>query len=90
MDNSYFRLLVDEPWTERKWNGPRQFQDRSGELMMLPSDIALTEDPAFSHWVHAYADDEDLWRNHFSAAWSKLIENNVEYKHKPVFKKLFG
>lgn len=72
LDNSYFRLLKvsglkrgkrrsdpgiqEEKWTERKWNGPRQFQDSSGKLMMLPSDLALIQDPAFAKWVDLYAE----------------------------------
>jgi cytochrome c peroxidase len=47
MSNEYFRLLVEEKWTEKKWAGPKQFEDRSKELMMLTSDLALVEDPAF-------------------------------------------
>jgi cytochrome c peroxidase len=90
LDNSYFRLLKEEKWTERKWAGPRQFQDSSGKLMMLPSDIALTQDPAFASWVDAYAEDEDRFQADFARAWSKLMELGVEYQPKPVLEKLFG
>jgi len=33
------------------WKGPAQFESKDGTLMMLPSDIVLTKDPAFSAWV---------------------------------------
>lgn len=36
-DNEYFKNLLDLEWTEREWDGPKQFQDQSGELMMLPT-----------------------------------------------------
>jgi len=88
--NDFFRLLLDEKWTERKWNGPRQFEDSSKKLMMLPSDLSLIEDAAFSHWVKAYAADEELFFDHFASAWSKLMELGVNYEAKPVMKKLFG
>ena len=45
--NEYFRLLLDEKWTPKKthkgkpWTGPAQFEDKTGELMMLPTDLAL-------------------------------------------------
>jgi catalase (peroxidase I) len=41
----------DEKWTTKKthkgnkWNGPKQYEDKTGELMMLPGDLALVEDP---------------------------------------------
>lgn len=55
--NDYFRLLLDEKWTERKLAGrPLQYEDSSKKLMMLPSDMALLADPAFAQWVRAYAE----------------------------------
>ena len=90
LDNSYFRLLIEERWTERQWTGPRQFEDSSKSLMMLPTDIALTQDAAFHSWVQAYAEDEDLFRADFAHAWSKLICNGVVYENRPVMKMLFG
>ena len=49
--NEYYRLLLEEKWTVKKthkgkpWKGPKQYEDPSGELMMLPGDMALVEDP---------------------------------------------
>jgi hypothetical protein len=31
-------------WKPRDWNGPLQYSDSSGKLMMLPTDLALVED----------------------------------------------
>jgi len=45
--NEYFRLLVEERWSPKlmhngkTWTGPDQYEDATGKLMMLPSDIAL-------------------------------------------------
>jgi len=90
LDNSYFRLLLEEKWTERQWKGPRQFEDSSKKLMMLPSDLALIQDPAFAAWVRAYSQDEDLFLRDFGRAWGKLMELGVDFEPKPIFKKLFG
>lgn len=47
--NDYFKRLLEDKWEERKWKGPRQFENsKSGrDLMMLPADLALTADPEF-------------------------------------------
>jgi len=58
----------------KKWNGPPQFEDEeSGKLMMLPSDIALINDPKFKKYVEAYAKDQNLFFNDFANAFGKLI-----------------
>lgn len=88
--NDYFRLLLDETWTPRKWNGPFQYEDSSKKLMMLPSDIALIQDPAFSHWVNVYANDEEQFFKDFAKAWTKLQELGVDFGSKSVWEKLFG
>lgn len=78
--NEYYRLLLEEKWTLKKthegakWTGPAQFEDKSGKIMMLPSDIALIEDPEFRKHVEAYSKDEQLFFKDFAAAFSKLME----------------
>lgn len=52
--------------------------------MMLPTDLALIEDPAFRPFVEAYADDKDLFFADFSKAFSKLIELGVSRSERPV------
>jgi len=70
-------------WSEsghqKKWNGPKQFEDESGTLMMLPGDMALIEDPAFKKWVEVYSKDEAKWHNDFANAFSKLLELGVKF-----------
>lgn len=81
-DNSYYTLLLEEKWTLKPKSDPVQFQDKSGELMMLPSDMALLVDPAFRVWVDAYAKDSALFFKDFAAAFGKLLENGVPREKK--------
>mmetsp|Transcript_13492 Transcript_13492/g.20519 ORF Transcript_13492/g.20519 Transcript_13492/m.20519 type:complete len:296 (-) Transcript_13492:230-1117(-) len=65
--NEYFRLLVEERWSPKAshngkpWTGPDQFEDSTGKLMMLPSDMVLVLDPDFKKYVEQYAKDEDAF-----------------------------
>lgn len=72
----YFRLLLEEKWTVKPNSTPLQYQDKSGDLMMLPADLAFIEDAEFKKWVEIYAKDRDRFFNDFAAAWKKLIEFN--------------
>lgn len=36
-DNEYFKNLLNIKWKPRKWDGPLQYTDPSGKLMMLPT-----------------------------------------------------
>ncbi len=36
-------LSPQERWTEKKWGGPKQYENPSGDLMMLPTDLALVQ-----------------------------------------------
>jgi cytochrome c peroxidase len=83
--NEYFRLLLDEKWTIKtshkgaKWTGPEQWEDPSGELMMLPSDMALLFDKDFRSIVELYASNEEIFFKDFAAAWKKLTELGVPF-----------
>lgn len=65
--NEYFRLLLEERWSPKvthngkPWEGPDQYEDSTGKLMMLPSDIVLIKDPALKKYVEMYAKDQDLF-----------------------------
>ncbi|GAA5852925.1 hypothetical protein JCM8547_004737 [Rhodosporidiobolus lusitaniae] len=76
--NEYFRLLYDEKWQERKWQGPPQFENKSDKsLMMLRTDIALTTDKGFQPYSEKYAKDEEAFFGDFSKAFSKLLHLGV-------------
>merc|ERR1719491_2077200 len=48
ISNEYFNRLFEEEWVEKKWKGPRQFEDKAtGKLMMLPTDMVNLTDPEF-------------------------------------------
>ena len=58
----------------QEWDGPMQFEDPSGKLMMLPSDIALIQDKKWRPIVKEYAADQALFFKEFTAAYTKLTE----------------
>lgn len=76
--NEFFRELLENTWTLKKWDGPDQFEDPTGELMMLPTDMALLWDKEFRKITEIYAKDEDTWFKDFAKAFQKLEENGVK------------
>lgn len=79
--NDFFKLLVDEKWHVRKWDGPKQYQDdKTNSLMMLPADYALVQDKEFKKWVHKYAEDNDLFFSEFARCFSQLLELGCTFK----------
>ncbi|KAI1828628.1 heme peroxidase [Xylaria intraflava] len=78
--NDYFTLLLDDKWHIRKWDGPRQYEDKTKTLMMLPADYVLIEDKAMRPWVEKYAKDNDLFFKDFTTAVVRLFENGVPFK----------
>ena len=80
MTNEYFRLLMDEKWSWRKWNGPKQYTDnKTKTLMMLPTDMALMKDPVFKKHVERYARDGQVFFNEFRDVFCKLMELGVPF-----------
>eukprot|EP00126_Sphaerothecum_destruens_P002841 Sdes_comp16250_c0_seq1m5549 len=49
--NLFFVELFGLKWSEKNWSGPRQFEDKTGDLMMLPTDIAVRDDPTFRKYA---------------------------------------
>jgi len=79
ISTEYFRELLENTWTIKKthkggpWTGPMQYEDPTGELMMLPSDIVLIQDKEFRKYVEMYAKNQDLFLQDFSAVVGKLF-----------------
>lgn len=49
-------------WVWRKWNGPKQLQDKKTQtLMMLPTDYVMVQDKSFRKYVEQYAKDQDVF-----------------------------
>lgn len=81
--NQYFRLLLSLQWKKKTLkNGVEQFvnydEDTETELMMLPTDIALTQDAKFRMWVELYARDKDRFFEDFSKVFAKLVELGIQ------------
>lgn len=70
--NDFFVQLFEQKWTEKKWNGPLQYEDPSGQLMMLPTDLELRDDPVFRGYSEKFAKDEDYFFKVFANAYEKL------------------
>ena len=81
--NEYFRLLLEETWTPKTthegapWTGPPQFENPSGNLMMLPTDMAMIWDDEFRKHVRRYAANEEAFFEDFAKAFSKLLTLGV-------------
>ncbi|RYO82119.1 hypothetical protein DL764_009655 [Monosporascus ibericus] len=80
LTNDYYTLLLKEKWSWRKWDGPKQLQDGSKSLMMLPADYALIQDKAMRQWVEKYAKDNDAFFNDFRDVIVRLFELGVPFK----------
>lgn len=79
--NSYFLEITNRKWVEKNWKGPKQFVDKeTGQLMMLPADLAFVKDSEFKKWVDTYAKDEKRYFEDFAKAYQKLLELGVSYK----------
>lgn len=73
-DNEYFRNLMTLEWQKKDWDGPEQYEDvATTSLMMLPTDMALRDDPIFKVVAQKYADDEPAFFEAFAAAFGKLL-----------------
>jgi len=96
VSNEYFRLLVEEKWTPKKmhegkpWTGPLQYEDKTGAIMMLPTDLALIQDPKMRPIVEEYAKNDKKFFEDFAKAWIKLQELGVRKFHGPRRYWLFG
>jgi len=81
--NQYFRLLLSLSWKKKTLkNGMQQYvnydDDTETELMMLPTDIALTQDRSFRKWVELYARDKEAFFDDFTNVFAKLMELGIE------------
>jgi cytochrome c peroxidase len=65
--------LKDLKWTVNPKASKFQFQDPTGKLMMLPSDIVLLEDPDFKQYVDIYAKDQKKFFADFADAFGRLL-----------------
>lgn len=78
--NEFFRALINEEWISGivPETGRQQYYNSDKLLMMLNTDIELTMDSELRFWVEKYANDEKLFFQMFSIAFSKLLELGIE------------
>ncbi|KAG9205383.1 heme peroxidase [Epicoccum nigrum] len=82
LTNDYFKLLIEEKWAYKKWNGPKQFEDvKTKSLMMLPTDMEIVKDKSFRKYAELYAKDNDAFFKDFSNAVVTLFELGVPFEH---------
>jgi len=79
-DNAFFKDLIGRKWTAHKNSaGNTQFKDNTGKnLMMLPTDMALIEDPEFKPIVEEFAESQESFFKEFAKAFQKLQESGVK------------
>lgn len=86
VSNEYYRELLENTWTiktthkGKPWTGPMQYEDPTGDLMMLPSDMVLIEDGDFRKYVEVYAKDSDVFMKDFGQAVGKLFNGGFKDK----------
>ncbi|KFY87458.1 hypothetical protein V500_06946 [Pseudogymnoascus sp. VKM F-4518 (FW-2643)] len=81
LTNDFYSLLLEQTWQWKKWNGPKQYEDKATKtLMMLPTDYVLIKDKGFRPWVEKYAKDNDLFFKDFAAVVTKLFELGVPFE----------
>lgn len=84
--NEFFVNLLNEDWklesndaNNKQYNSPKGY-------MMLPTDMALVQDPKYKVIVEEYARDQDAFFKDFSTVFVKLLENGINYnKNIPTF-----
>ena len=80
LTNDYFKLLLEEKWAYKKWDGPKQFEDvKTKSLMMLPTDMEIIKDKSFRKYAETYARDNDAFFRDFSDAVLRLFELGVPF-----------
>ncbi|CAF1004015.1 unnamed protein product [Didymodactylos carnosus] len=77
--NEFYRVLLEDKWTVRKWSGPVQYENATKDLMMLPADMALLTDSEFRKYVELYVKDDEAFRKDFAKAFAHLLELGVEF-----------
>lgn len=89
--NMYYKLLLQLNWKKKQlskesaekgaaWQWVAKApggEEDDEELMMLPTDHSLIEDPGFRPWVEKYAKDKDVFFYDFARAFAKLVELGV-------------
>ncbi len=60
-------------------------EKRDADLLVLPTDAALFEDPAFAVFANKYAEDSDAFFTDYAAAHVKLSELGAKWEPEEGF-----
>eukprot|EP01006_Ploeotia_vitrea_P022402 TRINITY_DN54813_c0_g1_i1.p1 TRINITY_DN54813_c0_g1~~TRINITY_DN54813_c0_g1_i1.p1 ORF type:complete len:296 (-),score=37.60 TRINITY_DN54813_c0_g1_i1:83-970(-) len=83
-DNSFFKDLLKKNWVVNTDMDNGQFKNEVDKTMMLPSDMALLDDPTMKTYVETYAKDQKKFFNDFASAFQKLQELGHSKLQPPV------
>ncbi|KAJ6832515.1 putative L-ascorbate peroxidase 6 isoform X2 [Iris pallida] len=67
-DNSYYKILLEKPWTS---------PGGMSAMVGLPSDRALVDDDECLRWIETYAGDEMQFFDDFRNAYVKLVNSGA-------------
>ena len=81
--NAFYTELKGK-WHKKKWKGPLQYEDKTGQLMMLPTDMWMIWDKKFRKFVDTYAADEEKFFADFADAFAKLLELGVPFEKRDI------
>ncbi|XP_050268423.1 putative L-ascorbate peroxidase 6 [Quercus robur] len=70
-DNSYFKILLQKPWTS---------SGGMASMVGLPSDRALTDDNECLRWITKYAENQSMFFEDFKNAYTKLVSSGAKWK----------
>ena len=75
LSNKYFKVLLENEWEKVvSAAGEEEYKAKGKEgVYMMPSDLALTWDPAFAAVAEVYAGDDRVFLEAFAAAWTKMM-----------------
>jgi len=68
-DNAYYTALMTKPWLNKN--------DPMADMIGLPSDHVLPDDPECLKYIQSYAADQRLFFEDFAAAYEKLTSLGV-------------
>lgn len=77
--NEYYVNLLNEKWKKVKNDEGNIQYDSDKGYMMLPTDMALVQDPKYLKIVKEYANNQDTFFNDFTKVFTKLIQNGIEF-----------
>lgn len=77
--NEFYVNLLNEEWKLQENDAKNKQYDSPKGYMMLPTDMALIQDPKYRPIVEEYAKDQDSFYKNFSKVFVKLLENGIDY-----------